>query len=294
MAKITNYNQAWQAYQDSTLMPSLDDFLPDFVKKYPKLVSTAPKAARRRMEELNILSKPETKEAQKLAEHKPVQENKKKQSDKQSQKPDQESEMPNKIKTAKKDKDTDQSSKLDDDISQAIKVVKKEKARTVKRNLLINKMPTASMRNFPRSLIAYAKQEIGYDETNASSVAALLIALINTDFAGKDKIDPHILDLAKKYQHTDSLQNTLATTKQLKRELDEVRHLNEQLLLMLSYYISITRWGLGRDSGVNKPKDIANVDFANNGTRELIKITRKVSDDLLKEREHRLGSNQRY
>lgn len=283
MAQVTNFNEAWQAYKEAHVNSDIMEFLPIFVKKYPKLISTANKAIKQQIEELGLANKKPAK-AKKIVKLDKKDENKVAESVKN--KPA----KPDKTKPANK---LSAKAKLKQPVdTSALSAVKREKKRR-ERQIISSKYSHSVLRDFPKALTQYAKREIDPDLSNTKAVASLLIALCDDKFTDQE-VPSELLDLAKQYQHRNSQENILLLLKQTKRELNEVLHLNEQLVMLLSYFVSMSRWGFENDSGVNKISDIDQVDFAGQSVRELIQASRKVSDKLLTEKRQREGSNQRY
>lgn len=280
---ITNFNEAWEAYRDSHVGTDINQFLPIFVKEYPNLISTANKAIKQQMQRLNLL-------------------------DESKEKPEESVQNEAKDKSETKTKAKKSVQKLKEPVKKAKKQSVKDLAKqpvdqdaldtfheTVNRH--VNKTETiyakSVLRDFPKALTQYAKREIDPDLSNAKAVAALIIALSDYHFTDKD-VPSELLDAANKYQHKNSQENILLLLKQTKRELNEVLHINRQLMLLLGYFVSVSRWGFENDSGINKVSDLNNLNLDGQSVRKLLEVSRKVSDKLLTEERQRDGSNQRY
>lgn len=282
---ITNFNEAWEAYRDSHVGTDINQFLPIFVKEYPNLISTANKAIKQQMRRLNLLD--ESKDNPVKA--KPVQNETKDKSETKTKVNKSVQKLKDPVKKAKKQSVKDLAKQpVDQDALDTFH-------ETVNRH--VNKIETiyakSVLRDFPKALTQYAKREIDPDLSNAKAVAALIIALSDYHFTDKD-VPSELLDAANKYQHKNSQENILLLLKQTKRELNEVLHINRQLMLLLGYFVSVSRWGFENDSGINKVSDLNNLNLDGQSVRKLLEVSRKVSDKLLTEERQRDGSNQRY
>lgn len=287
-SKISNFTEGYAQYNQTAVNGSLDAYLKIFVKEHANLISTANKSVKKRMRELGLIDKQDqvisnnkTPKANKPA----VKENKESEKDKQ----DNTESMPVSLKPdGQIDKTPDFG--LDQKVlNQFAKAHKGKKNRT----------GLSVVKKIPSGLLDIMRYNLGPDcagLTNQETIVmyglVYLTDLHNLDTETQQLIqdsDPALWEYAKKYRAIKKAEEG-AETKALKRELDEVFHLNKQLVLLLSYYISLSRWGFDNDT-VNDVKDIGKLDFDTASVEELIKATRKVSDKMLRDERNRKGSN---
>lgn len=286
--KISNFTEGYAQYNQTAVNGSLDAYLKIFVKEHANLISTANKSVKKRMRELGLIDKQDqvisnnkTPKANKPA----VKENKESGKDKQ----DNTKSMPVSLKPdgqIDKTPDFGLDQKVLDQFAKAHKGKK-------------NRTGLSVVKKIPSGLLDIMRYNLGPDcagLTNQETIVmyglVYLTDLHNLDTETQQLIqdsDPALWEYAKKYRAIKKAEEG-AETKALKRELDEVFHLNKQLVLLLSYYISLSRWGFDNDA-VNDVKDIGKLDFDTASVEELIKATRKVSDKMLRDERNRKGSN---
>lgn len=286
--KISNFTEGYAQYNQTAVNGSLDAYLKIFVKEHANLISTANKSVKKRMRELGLIDKQDrvisntkTSEANKPA----VKENKESKKNKQ----DNTKSMPVSLKP---DGQTDKTPDFGLDQKVLDQFAKAHKGKK-------NRTGLSVVKKIPSGLLDIMRYNLGPDcagLTNQETIVmyglVYLTDLHNLDTETQQLIqdsDPALWEYAKKYRAIKKAEEG-AETKALKRELDEVFHLNKQLVLLLSYYISLSRWGFDNDT-VNDVKDIGKLDFDTASVEELIKVTRKVSDKMLRDERNRKGSN---
>lgn len=286
--KISNFTEGYAQYNQTAVNGSLDAYLKIFVKEHANLISTANKSVKKRMRELGLIDKQDrvisnnkTPKVDKPA----VKQNKDFEKDKQNNtKP-----MPVSLKPdgqIDKTPDFGLDQKVLDQFAKAHKNKKNHTGLSV-----IKKVPSGLLDTM-RFNLGPNCAGLTNQETIVMYGLVYLSDLHNLDTETQQLIqdsDPALWEYAKKYRAIKKAEEG-AETKALKRELDEVFHLNKQLLLLLSYYISLSRWGFDNDT-VNDVKDIGKLDFDTASVEELIKATRKVSDKMLRDERNRKGSN---
>ena len=286
--KISNFTEGYAQYNQTAVNGSLDAYLKIFVKEHANLISTANKSIKKRMRELGLIDKQDraiNNNKTPKVDKPDVKQNKKSEKDKQdSEKPAPVSLKPNGRIDKTPDFGLDQ--KVLDRFAQAHKGKK-------------NRTGLSVVKKVPSGLLDMMRYNLGPDcagLTNQETIVmyglVYLTDLHNLDTETQQLIqdsDPALWEYAKKYRAIKKAEEG-AETKALKRELDEVFHLNKQLVLLLSYYISLSRWGFDNDT-VNDVKDIGKLDFDTPSVAELIKATRNVSDKMLRDERNRKGSN---
>lgn len=287
-SKISNFTEGYAQYNQTAVNGSLDAYLKIFVKEHANLISTANKSIKKRMRELGLIDKQDkvisndkTPKSNKPA----IKENNKSEKGKQdSAKP-----VPVSLKSnGRIDKTPDFG--LDQKVLDKFAKANKNKK---------NHTGLSVIKKVPSGLLDIMRYNLGPDcagLTNQETIVmyglVYLTDLHNLDTETQQLIqdsDPALWEYAKKYRAIKKAEEG-AETKALKRELDEVFHLNKQLVLLLSYYISLSRWGFDNDT-VNDVKDIGKLDFDTPSVAELIKATRNVSDKMLRDERNRKGSN---
>lgn len=287
-SKISNFTEGYAQYNQTAVNGSLDAYLKIFVKEHANLISTANKSIKKRMRELGLIDKQDrvisnnkTSKANKPG----VKDSKESEKNKQDNtKPVPVSLKPNGRINKTPDFGLDQKV-----LNRFAKANKNKKNRT----------GLSVVKKVPSGLLDIMRYNLGPDcagLTNQETIVmyglVYLTDLHNLDTETQQLIqdsDPALWEYAKKYRAIKKAEEG-AETKALKRELDEVFHLNKQLVLLLSYYISLSRWGFDNDT-VNDVKDIGKLDFDTPSVAELIKATRKVSDKMLRDERNRKGSN---
>lgn len=287
-SKISNFTEGYAQYNQTAVNGSLDAYLKIFVKEHANLISTANKSIKKRMRELGLIDKQDrviSNNKTSKVDKPDVKQNKKSEKDKQdSEKPAPVSLKPNGRINKTPDFGLDQ--KVLDRFAKANKNKK-------------NRTGLSVVKKVPSGLLDIMRYNLGPDcagLTNQETIVmyglVYLTDLHNLDTETQQLIqdsDPALWEYAKKYRAIKKAEEG-AETKALKRELDEVFHLNKQLVLLLSYYISLSRWGFDNDT-VNDVKDIGKLDFDTPSVAELIKATRDVSDKMLRDERNRKGSN---
>lgn len=286
--KISNFTEGYAQYNQTAVNGSLDAYLKIFVKEHANLISTANKSIKKRMRELGLIDKQDkvisndkTPESNKPA----IKENNESEKGKQdSAKP-----VPVSLKPDGRINKTPDFGLDQKVLNQFAKAHKGKKNRT----------GLSVVKKIPSGLLDIMRYNLGPDcagLTNQETIVmyglVYLTDLHNLDTETQQLIqdsDPALWEYAKKYRAIKKAEEG-AETKALKRELDEVFHLNKQLVLLLSYYISLSRWGFDNDT-VNDVKDIGKLDFDTPSVAELIKATRSVSDKMLRDERNRKGSN---
>ena len=287
-SKISNFTEGYAQYNQTAVNGSLDAYLKIFVKEHANLISTANKSIKKRMRELGLIDKQDrviSNNKTSKVDKPDVKQNKKSEKDKQDNaKPAPVSLKPNGLINKTPEFGLDQ--KVLDQFAKAHKGKK-------------NRTGLSVVKKVPSGLLDIMRYNLGPDcagLTNQETIVmyglVYLTDLHNLDTETQQLIqdsDPALWEYAKKYRAIKKAEEG-AETKALKRELDEVFHLNKQLVLLLSYYISLSRWGF--DNGtVNDVKDIGKLDFDTPSVAELIKATRNVSDKMLRDERNRKGSN---
>lgn len=293
-SKISNFTEGYAQYNQTAVNGSLDAYLKIFVKEHANLISTANKSIKKRMRELGLIDKQDrvisNNKTPKVS--KPVvKENSEFKKDKESEKDKQDNakSVPVNLKPdgrINKTPDFELDQKVLDQFAKAHKGKK-------------NRTGLSVIKKVPSGLLDIMRYNLGPDcagLTNQETIVmyglVYLTDLHNLDTETQQLIqdsDPALWEYAKKYRAIKKAEEG-AETKALKRELDEVFHLNKQLVLLLSYYISLSRWGFDNDT-VNDVKDIGKLDFDTPSVAELIKATRNVSDKMLRDERNRKGSN---
>lgn len=286
-SKISNFTEGYAQYNQTAVNGSLDAYLKIFVKDHANLISTANKSIKKRMRELGLIDKQDRVINNKTpkADKPDAKQNKESEKDKQNNaKSAPVSLKPNGRINKTPDFGLDQ--KVLDRFAQANKGKK-------------NRTGLSVIKKVPSGLLDIMRYNLGPDcagLTNQETIVmyglVYLTDLHNLDTETQQLIqdsDPALWEYAKKYRAIKKAEEG-AETKALKRELDEVFHLNKQLVLLLSYYISLSRWGFDNDT-VNDVKDIGKLDFDTPSVAELIKATRNVSDKMLRDERNRKGSN---
>lgn len=286
--KISNFTEGYAQYNQTAVNGSLDAYLKIFVKEHANLISTANKSIKKRMRELGLIDKQDraiNNNKTSKVDKPDVKQNKKSEKDKQdNEKPAPVSLKPN----GRIDKTPDFG--LDQKVLNRFAKANKNKK---------NHTGLSVIKKVPSGLLDIMRYNLGPDcagLTNQETIVmyglVYLTDLHNLDTETQQLIqdsDPALWEYAKKYRAVKKAEEG-AETKVLKRELDEVLHLNKQLVLLLSYYISLSRWGFDNDT-VNDVKDIGKLDFDTPSVAELIKATRNVSDKMLRDERNRKGSN---
>lgn len=288
-SKISNFTEGYAQYNQTAVNGSLDAYLKIFVREHANLISTANKSIKKRMRELGLIDKQDkvisndkTPESNKPAIKK---ENNKSEKGKQdSAKP-----VPVSLKPDGRINKTPDFGLDQKVLNQFAKANKGKKNRT---GLSVIKKVPSGLLDTMRYNLGPNCAGLTNQETIVMYGLVYLSDLHNLDTETQQLIqdsDPALWEYAKKYRTIKKAEEG-AETKALKRELDEVFHLNKQLVLLLSYYISLSRWGFDNDT-VNDVKDIGKLDFDTPSVAELIKATRSVSDKMLRDERNRKGSN---
>lgn len=287
-SKISNFTEGYAQYNQTAVNGSLDAYLKIFVREHANLISTANKSIKKRMRELGLIDKQDkviSNNKTPKADKPDAKQNKESEKDKQDNaKPAPVSLKPNGRINKTPDFGLDQKV-----LDRFAKAHKGKKSRT----------GLSVVKKVPSGLLDIMRYNLGPDcagLTNQETIVmyglVYLTDLHNLDTETQQLIqdsDPALWEYAKKYRAIKKAEEG-AETKALKRELDEVFHLNKQLVLLLSYYISLSRWGFDNDT-VNDVKDIGKLDFDTPSVAELIKATRNVSDKMLRDERNRKGSN---
>lgn len=287
-SKISNFTEGYAQYNQTAVNGSLDAYLKIFVKEHANLISTANKSIKKRMRELGLIDKQDrviNNNKTPKVDKPDVKQNKESEKDKQ----DNAKSVPVSLKPngrINKTPDFGLDQKVLDRFAQANKGKK-------------NRTGLSVIKKVPSGLLDTMRYNLGPNcagLTNQETIVmyglVYLTDLHNLDTETQQLIqdsDPALWEYAKKYRAIKKAEEG-AETKALKRELDEVFHLNKQLVLLLSYYISLSRWGFDNDT-VNDVKDIGKLDFDTPSVEELIKATRNVSDKMLRDERNRKGSN---
>ena len=288
-SKISNFTEGYAQYNQTAVNGSLDAYLKIFVKEHANLISTANKSIKKRMRELGLIDKQDrviNNNKTPKVDKPDVKQNKKSEKDKQ----DNTKPVPVSLKPDGRRINKSPDFGLDQKVlNQFAKAHKGKKNRT----------GLSVIKKVPSGLLDIMRYNLGPDcagLTNQETIVmyglVYLTDLHNLDTETQQLIqdsDPALWEYAKKYRAIKKVEEG-AETKALKRELDEVFHLNKQLVLLLSYYISLSRWGFDNDT-VNDVKDISKLDFDTPSVEELIKATRNVSDKMLRDERNRKGSN---
>lgn len=288
-SKISNFTEGYAQYNQTAVNGSLDAYLKIFVKEHANLISTANKSIKKRMRELGLIDKQDrvisNNKMPKAANKPDVKQNKKSEKNKQ----DNTKPMPVSLKPNGRINKTPDFGLDQKVLNRFAKANKNKKNRT----------GLSVVKKVPSGLLDIMRYNLGPDcagLTNQETIVmyglVYLTDLHNLDTETQQLIqdsDPALWEYAKKYRAIKKAEEG-AETKALKRELDEVFHLNKQLVLLLSYYISLSRWGFDNDT-VNDVKDIGKLDFDTPSVAELIKATRNASDKMLRDERNRKGSN---
>lgn len=287
-SKISNFTEGYAQYNQTAVNGSLDAYLKIFVKEHANLISTANKSVKKRMRELGLIDKQDrviNNNKTPKVDKPDVKQNKKSEKDKQ----DDAKPVPTSLKSNGQINKTPDFGLDQKVLNRFAKANKNKKNRT----------GLSVVKKIPSGLLDIMRYNLGPDcagLTNQETIVmyglVYLTDLHNLDTETQQLIqdsDPALWEYAKKYRAIKKAEEG-AETKALKRELDEVFHLNKQLVLLLSYYISLSRWGFDNDT-VNDVKDIGKLDFDTPSVAELIKATRKVSDKMLRDERNRKGSN---
>lgn len=298
--KISNFNEGYAKYNQTAINGSLDKYLKIFVTKHANLISTANKKVKNRMRELGLIDAQDNividPNKQKTPELSPddirklvaVKESKKSSKNK-SKDEDQKGDVKVSIRKQNKLKPTPLfkvDAKTFDDFA------KMHKTKT-------NKTGLSVVKQIPTDLLTAVRYTLGANYANLTNQETVILALLVfvkdwhaiTNDVQKliQDSDPNLWESAKLIRQKRQ-QSANGETKLVKKNVDELYHLNKQLLLMLAYYISLSRWGFDNDN-VNDVQDIDKLKFDTNSVRELLNATKDSSDKMIREERNRKGSN---
>lgn len=280
---INNFGEAFAKYSQTAVDSDMDDFYKYFVKNYPGLISTAAKDKRKRMRELGLIDN----------QDKPlinVKGNKKQQSMPKVQKPKEA------VKPVQKTEALIQQTELantigDIDLS---KFANRKRKRSRK-----NRLGVSTVRGIPSGLLNTVRYELGpeFDGlTNAETITLfMLVNMVNFDKLGpevkkvvEDNYDG-IWPLALKMRQNKRNQQK-SLMQQMKHKVDQNYHMDHQLLLLLAYFVSLSRWGFDSDN-VSSVQDIGNLAFDTPSVEKLLETIKATSDENLRVEQQRKGSN---
>lgn len=280
---INNFSEAFAKYSQTAVDSDMDDFYKYFVKNYPGLISTAAKDKRKRMRELGLIDD----------QDKPlidVKGNEKQRNMPKAQKPKTVVKPVQKTETPIQQREP---VNIIGDIDLS-KFADRKRKRSRK-----NRLGVSTVRGIPSGLLNTVRYELGpeFDGlTNAETIILfMLVNMINFDKLGPevkevvednyDDIWPIALKLrqAKRNQQESLMQ-------QMKRKVDQNYHMDHQLLLLLAYFVSLSRWGFDSDN-VSSVQDIGNLAFDTPSVKELLKTIKATSDENLRVEQQRKGSN---
>lgn len=296
--KISNFNEGYAKYNQTAINGSLDKYLKIFVTKHANLISTANKKVRNRMRELNLIDEQDNV----------IVDSNKQKTPKLS--PDDIQKFVAVKESKKSYKNNGEDNK--DDVKVNVKKQEKLKPMPVFKmdaktfddfakvhKTKTNKTGLSVVKQIPTDLLTAVRYTLGADYanlTNQETVILALLVFVNDWHAITNDVqkliqdsDPNLWESAKLLRQKRQ-QSANGETKLVKKNVDELYHLNKQLLLMLAYYISLSRWGFDNDN-VNDVQDIDKLKFDTNSVRELLNATKESSDKLIREERNRKGSN---
>lgn len=296
--KISNFNEGYAKYNQTAINGSLDKYLKIFVTKHANLISTANKKVKNRMRELNLIDEQDNV----------IVDSNKQKTPKLS--PDDMQKFVAVKESKKSYKNNGEDNK--DDVK--VNVKKQEKLKPIPvfkmdaktfddfakaHKTKTNKTGLSVVKQIPTDLLTAVRYTLGADYANLTNQETVILALlvfvkdwhaITSDVQQLiQDSDPNLWESAKLIRQKRQ-QSANSETKLVKKNVDELYHLNKQLLLMLAYYISLSRWGFDNDN-VNDVQDIDKLKFDTNSVRELLNATKESSDKLIREERNRKGSN---
>lgn len=283
--KISNFSEGYAQYNQTAINGSLDKYLKIFVTEHANLISTANKSIKKRMRELGLIDEHDNVIKDQKAQAEEARETK--------QKADKKSRHDTEVKlTEKLPENHHVKSDFKLDVKTFDEFAKARKTKT-------NKTGLSVVKQIPTDLLVAVRYTLGPDYarlTNQETVILALLVFVNDWHAINSDVqkliqdsDPDLWEAARLLRQKRK-QGETHEVRRVKHNVEEVYHLNKQLLLMLAYYISLSRWGFDNDN-VNNVQDIDKLQFDTNSVRELLNATKDTSDKMIREERNRKGSN---
>lgn len=158
---------------------------------------------------------------------------------------------------------------------------------------------TTMVKEFPKVLVEYIKRQIPMEIVseigNVSArdlVAGYILAQARNTYKDDSAITEKARAIAKTINRTDMPTETYTLLRQTKSMLNDTSSSVYQLLMLLSYLINSSRFGINTNENVVNLRDMENLSLDSDFTQELMKVSRTKSDAMRRDQLNRMGSNQ--